>query len=50
MGDVKSLNIKELVRSFAMIIPENKDMNERPKTAIPGVRFLMEKSSTGTLD
>ena len=29
--------IKELVLSFAMIIPENSDINDIPNTAIPGV-------------
>jgi hypothetical protein len=50
MGDVKSRIMKLLVLSFAITIPEKRDMNASPKTAIPGVSWSIEKSSTGTLD
>jgi hypothetical protein len=36
--------------SFAISIPENVDINENPKTAIPGTRFSISNKFTGTLD
>ena len=38
IGEIYSLNIKELVLSLAISIPENREINERPNTEIPGVR------------
>ena len=49
-GEVKSRSIKELDLSFAMRIPENREMNESPKTAMPGVSLPISKSDTGMFD
>jgi len=36
MGDVNKRSIKELVLSLAINMPEKSEMNDSPKTAIPG--------------
>jgi hypothetical protein len=49
-GEVNNRSINELVLSFAISIPEKSEMNESPKTAIPGARWSITNSSTGILD
>jgi hypothetical protein len=39
----------EVVLSFAINMPENKEINDNPKTAIPGDSFLISNKLTGTL-
>jgi hypothetical protein len=49
-GEENSLIKNEVLRSLETNIPENKEIKEKPKTAIPGVRFSISNKLTGTLD
>ncbi len=50
IGDANNLNIKELVLSLAISIPENREIKDSPKTAIPGARSFNGYSSLGMFD
>ena len=47
IGEAKSRIMKELVLSFAMIIPEKSERKDIPNTAIPGVSLSTSNRSTG---
>lgn len=49
-GDAKSLIKSDVLLSLAMSIPENKEIKEKPKTAMPGVSFSILNILTGILD
>lgn len=48
---MKIISLKmDILLSFVISIPENNEINEKPKTAILGTRFSISNKLTGTLD
>lgn len=48
-GEAKSLDKKDVLLSFAIKVPENRAIKDKPKTAIPGANCEISNKLTGIL-
>ena len=50
IGEVNNRSMKAPVRSFAINIPEKREIKDKPNTAIPGANCSISNKSTGIFD